>query len=51
MNQTAIDRATEAVFQLQLNTQDAVRYVVKHASVDPKTAGQAVKQALVGYKQ
>jgi hypothetical protein len=50
MNQTALDFANQAVFQLQMNTQDAIRYVVRHASVDPKTAGQALKQVMVGYK-
>lgn len=50
MNQAAIDRANEAVFHLQLQTKDAVRYVIKHAAVDAKTAGQALKQVMVGYK-
>ena len=51
MNQNVIDRASEAVFQLQMNTQDAIRYVVKQASVDPKVAGAALKQVMVGYKK
>ena len=50
MNQLAIDRATEAVFHMQLQTKDAMRYVIKHAGVDAKTAGQALKQVMVGYK-
>lgn len=50
MNQNAADRANEAIFHLQMNTQDAIRYVVKHANVDPKTAGLALKEAMVGYK-
>ena len=51
MNQIVIDRATEAVFHLQLNTVPAVRYVMKHAIVDKKTAGLAIKQVMVGYKK
>jgi translation initiation factor 2 alpha subunit (eIF-2alpha) len=50
MNQLAIDRATEAVFHMQLQTKDAMRYVIKTAGVDAKTAGQALKQVMVGYK-
>ncbi len=43
--------ANQAIFQLQLNTDEAIRYVVKTAQVSPKDAGLAIKEALVGYKQ
>lgn len=50
MSEKTIDIATEAIFQLQLNTTEAIRYVVKRASISPKEAGLAIKQAMVGYK-
>lgn len=37
--------ANEAVFQLQFNTREAVRYVMRNASTNEGTARQAVKQA------
>lgn len=51
MQENILNRAGEAIFCLQLNTPEAIRYVVKHAHVDSKTAGQAIKQVLVGYKK
>ena len=50
MNQNVINYANEAIFHLQLQTKDAIRYVIKHAGVDAKSAGQALKQVMVGYK-
>jgi hypothetical protein len=43
--------ANSAIFQLQLNTDEAIRYVVKNAQVSPKEAGLAIKEAMTGYKQ
>ena len=43
--------ANQAIFQMQLNTNEAIRYVTKTASVSPKEAGLAIKEVLVGYKQ
>lgn len=51
MSENLINTATQAIFQLQLNTNDAIRYVIKEAGVDPKEAGQALKHVMVGYKQ
>jgi hypothetical protein len=51
MSEQTLIAATQAIFHLQLNTQDAIRYVVKHAGVDSKHAGQALKQVMVGYKK
>jgi len=51
MNQLVELRANEAVFQLQLNTRDAVRYVRKNASVAESIAVQAVKQTVTFHKQ
>lgn len=50
MNQTALNAANAAIFHLQLDTDQAIRYVVKSARVSPKEAGQAIKETLVGYK-
>lgn len=50
MNQSIMDRANEAIFHMQLNSREAIRYVVKNAVTDEKTAGQAVRQVMVGYK-
>lgn len=50
MSEQVINAASQAVFQLQLNTNDAIRYVVREAGVSPKEAGQALKQVMTGYK-
>ena len=50
MSERTLAAANEAVFHLQLNTNEAIRYVVKNGHCDPKTAGQALKQVMVGYK-
>lgn len=50
MSERTITAATEAIFQMQLNTNEAIRYVVKRTSVSPKEAGIAIKEAMVGYK-
>jgi len=43
--------ANQAVFQLQFNTRDAVRYVVRNTGVDQATAQAAVKSAVTFHKQ
>jgi len=50
MSEKTLDAANQAIFHLQLNTDEAIRYVVKNASVSPKEAGMAIKETLVGYK-
>lgn len=50
MSEKTLNAANEAIFQLQLNTDEAIRYVIKTAQVSPKEAGQALKETLVGYK-
>lgn len=50
MSEKTMSVATEAIFQLQLNTTEAIRYVVKRAGISPKEAGTAIKEAMVGYK-
>ncbi len=42
MSDTVINAANQAVFHLQLNTNEAIRYVVKEAGVSPKEAGLAL---------
>lgn len=50
MSEKTLNAANEAIFQLQLSTDEAIRYVVKNASVSPKEAGLALKEVMVGYK-
>ncbi len=50
MNQYVMDCANEAIFHLQLNSREAVRYVVKNTATDEKTAGQAIRQVMTSYK-
>ena len=50
MSEQVISAATQAIFHMQLNTNEAVRYVVTQAGVDAKTAGLALKQVMVGYR-
>lgn len=50
MSEHTLSAANTAIFHLQLNTEEAIRYVIRNASVDPKTAGTAIKETLVGYK-
>jgi hypothetical protein len=50
MSERTLSAANEAIFHLQLGTDDAIRYVVRNGQCDPKTAGQALKEVMVGYK-
>lgn len=50
MSEQVISAATQAIFHMQLNTNDAIRYVVREAGVSPKDAGQAIRQVMTGYK-
>jgi hypothetical protein len=51
MNPQVEAMANQAVFQLQFNTRDAVRYVQRNTGVEQSTAQQAVKQVMSFYKQ
>jgi hypothetical protein len=50
MSERTLSAANEAVFHLQLSSDEAIRYVVRHSQCDAKTAGQALKEVMVGYK-
>lgn len=50
MSEQTLTAANEAIFHLQLDTNEAVRYVTKTARVDPKSAAQAIKEIMTGYK-
>ena len=53
MNKEAIEieyAANEAVFGLQLNTKQAVKFVVRNAKTDTKTAKKILKEVVVSYK-
>jgi stringent starvation protein B len=50
MSDKTLNLANTAIFHLQLNTEDAIRFVARHASVDSKVAGTAIKEVMVGYK-
>jgi hypothetical protein len=43
--------ANEAIFVLQFNTRDAVRYVQRNAGVDEATARQAISRTVTFHKQ
>ena len=43
--------ANEAIFTLQFNTYDAVRYVQRNAGVNEATAKQAIKSVVTFHKQ
>jgi hypothetical protein len=51
MSEKTLNAANEAIFQLQLNTNDAIRYVIKTSNASPKEAGEAIKETVVGYKR
>ena len=42
--------ANEAIFQLQFNTRDAVRYVQRNAQVDVKVAQEAIKKTVTFHR-
>jgi hypothetical protein len=51
MQTSQADRfANEAVFQLQFNSRDAVRYIQRNAQVDEKVAVQAFRAAVTFHK-
>lgn len=51
MNTQVEQMATQAVFQLQFNTRDAVRYVVRNTGVDRDTAQSAVRSVTQFHKK
>lgn len=50
MSETVLLAANQAIFHMQLNTDEAIRYIVKQAKVSPKDAGLAIKHTLTSYK-
>lgn len=50
MNELAVTFANEAVYQLQFDTREAVKYVQRNANVDEKTAQRAIKQVTTFHK-
>jgi len=51
MNTQVETMANQAVFQLQFNSRDAVRYVVRNTGVDQATAQSAVRLVTQFHKQ
>ena len=51
MNNRTEAMANEAIFVLQFNTRDAVRYVQRNAQVDEATARRAIAQTVTFHKQ
>ena len=50
--QAVVDHvANQAVFQLQLNTREAVRFIQRHAQCDEKEATRAVREVATFHKQ
>jgi hypothetical protein len=50
MNPQVEAMANQAVFQLQFNTRDAIRYVQRNTGADEKTAQTAVKSVTSFHK-
>lgn len=50
MNELTETVASEAIFTLQFNTRDAVRYTIRNARVDEKSAQEAVRQVVVFHR-
>jgi hypothetical protein len=42
--------ANKAVFELQMNSKDATRFVERRSRVDEKTASQAINDVAIWYK-
>jgi hypothetical protein len=51
VSQHTLNAANQAIFHLQLSTNEAIRYVVKNTGADAKEASQAIKVTLTGYQQ
>ena len=52
MQSNQVERfANEAVFQLQFNSRDAIRYIERNAGVDEKTAREALKATVTFHKR
>jgi hypothetical protein len=51
MSEQVEKMANEAVFNLQFNTRDAVRYVQRNAQVDEATARSAIKSVTTFHKR
>ena len=50
--QSNVERfANEAVFQLQFNSRDAIRYIERNANVDEDTARKAFKAVTTFHRQ
>lgn len=43
--------ANDAIFTLQLNTADAITYVIKHTGASHKDAAAAIKQTVSWHKK
>ena len=51
MSQAVMQAANEAVFQRQLNTYHAVKYVVRETGVNSAVAQEAVRQTVTWHKK
>ncbi len=51
MNKRTEAMANQAVFQLQFNTRDAVRYVQRNAEVSEKEAQAAIREVTTFHRQ
>jgi hypothetical protein len=50
MNANVERFANEAIFTLQFNSREAVRYVMRNARVDESTAQSAIRQTVTFHK-
>lgn len=51
MNSQIEAMANQAVFQLQFNFRDAVRYVIRNSVADEKLAQQAIRSAITFHRR
>jgi hypothetical protein len=47
---TVLDCANAAIFERQLKTEQAVRFIVKHTGTDEESARRAIQDTLLWYR-
>lgn len=51
MDKIVAKMANQAVFQLQFNTRDAIRYVMRNSRADHDMAREAIRSTILFYKK
>ncbi len=47
---TVLDCANTAIFQRQLKTEQAVRFIMKHTGIDEESARRAIQSTVTWYR-